>query len=491
MKIALINPPQIFSKTQASAGITPPLGLMYLAAYARKKHQVSLIDAVVEGADELNEWKEGLLLRGLSYSEIIQKIPKNADIIGISNLYSFAFPMVKELCEAIKKERNGKIVLGGAHPSAMPKDCLEKTKADFVIISEGEETLMDLCKYLKGVKKIEKIDGIAYRKKDKVVVNPKTKFIKDLDSLPFPARDLVPLKKYYRQKEAHGPVADKWTPILSSRGCPFHCTFCTSPLWNFKWRARSAKNVVDEMEHCIKEYGIKEFHFEDENMTLKKKRLLEICNEIIDRGLDITWQTPNGIRASVTDREMLEVMKKSGCTHITVAPESGSERVLEGIMNKEQNTEDVLGVMEAAHELGMKTTAYFIIGLPGEAKEDIEKSIDLMKKLAKVGVDEVGVSLFIPLPGSVLYKELEKKGKISDDLRELICITDFARAKSWSDISAEDLNEYRKRAFLAFYATKAIHHPDKIVKSLLNIFRGKEETKTERTVRVLLERLKK
>ncbi len=491
MKIVLINPPQIFSKTQVSAGVIPPLSLMYLAAYVRKKHQVALIDAVAEAPDKLSPWKEGLYLRGLTYEEIIDRIPEDAGLVGITNLFSFAFPMVVELCKTIKKKRKAKIVLGGAHPSAMPKESLEQSDADFVIISEGEETLMALCRHLEGKGKIEKIDGIAFRKGKRIMVNPKTKFITDLDSLPFPARDLLPLEKYWKTREAHGPVREKWTPIISSRGCPYNCTFCTSPLWNFCWRSRSPKNVVDEIEYCVKELGITEFHFEDENMTLDKKRLLEICDEIIRRNLKIKWQTPNGIRASVTDREMLEAMKKSGCTHITVAPESGSKRVLEKIINKKQNPEDVIRVVRDASEIGLKTAAFFIMGLPGEEKEDIEETIALMKELAKAGLDEIDVGLFIPLPGSVLYEKLKKEGKISEDLEELVCISDFARAKSWSDISAEDLDQYRKRAFLAFYATQAVHHPTKLLKTFYNLSRGKEETKTERTLRVLLKRLKK
>lgn len=492
MKILLINPPQVFSKTQVAAGVIPPLGLLYLASFLREQnHEIAFFDSVVEAPEQVTHLENGVTVRGLDFKQILSRIEKDTDVVGISNLFSFAFPVVSQLCELIKKKfPHVKIVLGGAHPSAIPKQCLRDSKADFVVIGEGEETMKKLLDCLsRKKKKFEDIDGIAYLQNKKIIINPKKIYIKDLDEIPFPARDLVEWEKYYSTHEAHGPSQERWTPILSSRGCPFLCTFCTSRLWDRKFRARSAKNVLEEMEHCIKNYRIKEFHFEDENMTLNNKRVQEICKGIIKKGWKIKWQTPNGIRASVTDKKTLNLMKKSGCYHITVAPESGSKRVLEKIIKKEQNLKKVSEIIMHSSKLGLRTAAYFVIGLPGETVSDAELSIKYACKLAKEGLDEVVFSNFVPLPGSELFDKLENEGKLKKDWTSYTTIGDLSKSLSWSEyISNDNLQNLRKKAYLKFHITKTIHHPLKVVRSILNILMRKEELKTERVMITFMKR---
>lgn len=496
MKITLINPPQLFSKTQVAAGITPPIGLLYLSSFCKSKdYSVDFIDSVVEAPDKINkvQLEDGeLTYRGLALDEVIEKIDSRSKVIGISNLFSFAFPIVLELTRLIKKKHpNTTIVVGGAHVSAVPSDVLKCNFIDFVVTGEGELTFIDLLNKL-GDKDSDfsNIDGLAYRNNSNIVVNPRTRYIDNLDKLPFPDREIIDLTKYYRANEAHGPTQAKWTPIISSRGCPFRCTFCTSSLWNRQFRARSAKNVVDEIEECVKKYGIEEFHFEDENLTLNKERVWQICDEIERRGLKIKWQTPNGIRASVTDTKTLERMKKAGCYHVVFAPESGSTRVLNKIMHKDQDLEDVTNLVRFASRIKLNTCAYFMMGLPKETKKDIKLTIDYAKKLARLGLDEVVFSLFIPLPGSVLYDYLKKKGAIVDDWKSLSVIGDVARAKSWSEhITDKQLNKLRMKAYLSFYLNKMLFHPLKVLRIIINVIRKKQTLKTERVLITFLKRL--
>jgi magnesium-protoporphyrin IX monomethyl ester (oxidative) cyclase len=321
-------------------------------------------------------------------------------------------------------------------------------------------------------------------------MNPKTRFIQDLDELPFPARDLVPYDKYHEVSEAHGPTQRKWTPILSSRGCPFHCTFCTPGLWGHRYRVRSAANVLDEIEECVTRYGIREFHFEDEKLTIHKKRVMEVCKGIRDRNLAIQWQTPNGIRASVTDREILSAMRDSGCHHVTVAPESGSPRVLNEIIKKQQDLSRVTDAVRHASKLGMRTAAYFVLGLPGETVREVNQSISYASQLARIGLDEVVFSNYVALPGSELYKMLVREGRIDGDWQNLVSMGDLARASSWSEhISSEDLSALRRKAYLTFHLTKALFHPLKIIRSILNVLRKREELKTERVLITFIKRL--
>ena len=490
MKVILINPPQLYSKSWVTAGINPPLGLMYLSASLRKNgHNPIIFDTVVEAHNNIFKVDNKVSGRGLSFKDIIRRIPKDVGLIGISNLFSFAYPLVRRLTCEIKKEFPKKlIVLGGAHPSATPIVTVSEPSIDFVILSEGDLTIVELVNNIGNSMALSKIDGLAYKDENgKSVLNPKMCYIEDLDSLPFPERNSIPLESYYKVGSPHGPCQDRWTPILSSRGCPFQCTFCTSNLWDRRFRVRSAENVLDEIEQCKDEFNITEFLFEDENFTINKRRVFEICNGIINKRLNIRWQTPNGIRASVTDEEVLDAMKKSGCHHITVAPESGSERVLNEIIRKQQDKNDVTNVVRYASKIGMKTAAYFVSGLPGETVDDVEMSIDYVCTLAKEGLDEIAFSRFVPLPGSELHEKLVRERQFDRSWLSLTSTGGFALEKSFSEyISTEKLNKLRRKAYLKFYLIRLFYHPFKILKSIVNLLRKKAELKTERTVLSLI-----
>jgi len=497
MKVLLINPPQLFSKTQVAAGVIPPLGLLYLSAYLKKEgYAVEVLDALVEGAETMNNLDVAgadIIYRGLGFEEIVNRINPECRVVGITNLFTFAFPIVLKLAEAIKLAfPEIVIVVGGAHVSALPRETLSHQAIDFVVIGEGEITLKKLLEQIQSGKfNYQEIDGLAYKHENKIFVNSKEQYIGDLDSLPFPDRDAVPLEKYYKINEAHGPTELKWTPILSSRGCPYSCTFCTSALWSRKFRARSAENVIAEIEDCLKRYNIKEFHFEDENLTLDKKRINRICDIIIERKLPVKWQTPNGIRASVTDESTLLKMKQAGCNHVTFAPESGSDRVLKEIINKAQDLEQVTRLVKHCHKIKLKCCAYFVLGLPGETLKDVELSIRYAMKLARLGLNEVTFSLFIPLPGSFLYNKLKNEGKLVDNWQLMVSMGDLAMAKSWSEnISDKKLGWLRKKAYLSFYLVRLIFHPLKIIEMIMNILRGKKTLKTERVIATFLKRFK-
>ena len=470
-KTTLINPQQIFSKGQVAAGLTPPLGVAYLASFLiGNDYPVQIIDALGEDPHEINSFEKGSFLRGLKVSEIIRRIDSDTNLVGISNLFSFAYPAVEVLCQEIRKAYpEKKIVLGGPHPSALYDEILKNVpEVDFVAIGEGEESLLGLVNYLDGKLELNELSGLATRDKSgNIIVLNSSKRIKNLnqDNIPFPARHLLPMENYIQAQEGHGPSSGRWTSILSSRGCPYGCTFCESR--RTVWIARTPMDVVDEMEYCLKEWGINEFHFEDDNMTINKERLIGICDEILDRDLNIKWQTPNGIRASVTDSEMLTKMRESGCLHVTLAPETGSERVLKEIIEKGKDF-DLAQLKDCgalAHNLGLKVAAYFIIGLPGETRSEVQETINYAKELAKCGIDEVAFGLFIPLPGTPLWKVAKKKNQEMDFL-DLLAVGDMNKAVSWNDyMDAEELNSLRLKAYIGFHLTRMIYHPLLFMKS--------------------------
>ncbi len=480
MKILLINPPQIFTRSQVTAGVFPPIGLAYIAAVlTENNHKVKILDALGEAFNNFSPFNDDIFLRGLTIDEIVKEVKKNnPDLIGISNLYTFAFPLVRDIANAIKEVTPIPIVVGGAHASIETEKVLLSSQVDYVVISEGEYTTLDLVNHLESGLGIDKIDGLGYKIQGKVIVNPKTQFIRNLDEVPFPRRDMLPMKNYFKAKEAHGSVKEsRWTPIITSRGCPFSCSFCpTSRIWHRLWRPRSAKNVVDEIEECIDKWGIKEIHFNDENMTADISRTRQICNEIIERNLEIIWQTPNGVRVEHLDRDTLSLMKKSGCYHLTVAPENASRHVL-NLMNKEIDLQHIREVVKWCRQLNIKTAAYFIFGFPGERKEDVSITLRYSRLLAKDGLDEVVYSLFTPLPGS---KIAEKFNNL--DYYDFLAMADLDRMPVWYSKEKTYLKRLRIWSYASFHLTKFITRPNSFLNFLKNVAHGRQETKTERAV---------
>jgi radical SAM superfamily enzyme YgiQ (UPF0313 family) len=504
-QVILINPPQVFTKNQVASGITPPLGIAYLASVL-EHHDISvdIIDAVGLEPGTINAFEKETFVRGLGFEDIVARLDDDVRIVGISNLFSFAYPVVQELCRQIRAHNSEiKIVLGGPHPSALYAEILDEDRelVDFVVLGEGENPFLYLCQKLLQDNILfqsnigSDISNLAYLDDNGNCVMGTEKLERNTklnqDTIPFPARHLLPMEEYIKAQESHGYSNGRWTSLISSRGCPYGCTFCASR--KTRWVSRSATDVVDEIEYCINEWNIREFHFEDDNMTINVKRLIEICNEIKRRKLDISWQTPNGIRASRIDKEMLTAMKESGCEHVTLAPESGSPRVLTEIIQKGKDfdLDHLRDCGATAHKLGLKVAAYFVLGLPGETREDMEMTIAYARELARVGVDEVNFGLFIPLPGTPLWEP--SKHKIKDlDWLDLLTVGDLAKAVSFNDeVGSKELDWVRKKAYLSFMVTRIIYHPLQFAGTIFNVLRGIEKTKTERALKTIYARYKK
>jgi len=374
--------------------ITPPLGLGYISAYL-KKHG-------------FNETK---LLDGLNYALSNEKISDicqeyGCELLGISVLTDY----YSEVCDLIGRcKKKGIItVIGGPHVTAVPKKSLEGSGADFAVVGEGEESMLDLANHLSsGTKAPIDIKGV-YKLNNGNIKD--REFIKDIDSLPLPDWEQMNPKSY--EKAPHGGLIKNFpvAPIISSRGCPFACSFCASPfIWKQKIRFRSPKNVVDEIELLVQEFGVKEIHFEDDNLTLKKSHVEQICQEIIARNLKISWATPNGIRVETVTPELLSLMKKSGCYYLAFGIESGNQRILDNI-HKKTNLEIIEYAVRESKKAGIITQGFFIFGLPGETEETINETIRFAKKIP---LDRAQFLLLDLLPGSELFHKLGTSTNLS------------------------------------------------------------------------------
>lgn len=415
-KVLLIFPP-MFDIRHVDTMFCPPMGIAYLGAFVRDEVEVRLLDAMVEGADHRTPIGDKMELVGLSYDDIIARIREfQPDLVGLSCVFSNQFASIKELARRVKELDPGIVVVaGGTHPSFLPERTLNTTVIDFVVMGEGELTFLDLIRALNGRGRVEDIDGLAYRDRESIRINPRKRLIEDLDALPFPARDLLPMEKYFA---ANVPMGLHWrkrrnTPIVTSRGCPNRCAFCSSTIhWGKRWRGRSADNVLAEIQELKDRYGIEELKFQDDNLTIPKERARAIMQGMVDRGLAMPWNTPNGVAIWTLDDELIGLMKKSGCYEFTLAVESGDPWVLKNIVKKPLKLEKALEVAALARKHKIATVGYFIIGFPGENMEQIKNTLNFSLQLK---LDYIIPFIYNPLPGSELWDVCREKGYIPED----------------------------------------------------------------------------
>ncbi len=397
MKILLINPPRYNeiignnpSLIEEERGCNPPLGILYIAAFLEKhtNHEIVIIDCQVEK---------------IGYNSLGQRIQSiNPDIAGITAMTMTLIDVIKTVNLVKKINRNIKVVLGGPHVNLYPEETIRLGNVDYLVLGEGEEVFKDLLTSISDRPALCKIPGLVFQDNGKIVNTGVRPLIKHLDQLPFPARHLTLYQKYTSLLFSGRIV----TTIFTSRGCPFKCTFCDRPSLGKIFRYRSALNVVDELEECVS-MGIQDFLFYDDTFTVNKKRVIEICNEIIRRKLNITWD----IRARVdtVDEQALMHLKKAGCQGIHYGVEAGTERILK-ILNKGISLKQAEDIFTLTRKYKMQILAYFMIGNPKETLEDIRSTFRIMKRLKP---DYVHLTIFTPFPGTEIYSH----GLINGDIR--------------------------------------------------------------------------
>lgn len=369
----------------------PPLGICYLAAMLEKEGlPVKLLDCAIASEHEV--------VNGIKW----------ADVVGISAptvLASRALLLAK-----YAKERAKIVIVGGPHATLQPEFFLKSGYVDFVVRGEGEYTLLELLRAIDQLNGLMHTKGISYVKNGKVIHNPERPLIKNLDEIPFPARHLLPLQRYFRYQKLFMGGPSPRLRMITSRGCPFSCIFCAKEIFGRFYRSRSPCNVVDEMDLLFDRYGVKYIDFVDDIFTINKQRTLELCNEIIRRGLHekISWSCET--RVDLVDYQLLVNMRKAGCKEIFFGVESGSQRIL-NTLNKGFSVEQIRGAIKAAKRAGLIVNCFLIIGTPSETIQDIELTKNL---IFTTKPDYIGVSIFTPLPGTRAFEML--KDKLYDEI---------------------------------------------------------------------------
>jgi len=459
--ILLIQPPMSLLPNEIPS-VTFPLGIAYLAAYLESQgYSVSVLDCIVLDQEiRIDSSKKGSKIInkkihfGIGWNEIGNNIKDiSPDIVGISCLFSSQSENAHKVASIVKKIKDIPIVMGGAHPSSVPKEVLKDKNVDAVIIGEGEETLLEYVKNIDDASKLGSLDGFAFRHNGRVVINPKKRFIEDLSSLPFPARHLFPMDKYFSAKYGHGVdmMRKPITSMTTSRGCPYNCVFCSiHTVWGKSYRTRSAKNVVDEIELLVKKYGVREIHFEDDNLTLNKMRMIDICKEIIRRKLDIKWTTPNGVALWTLDRNVLTYMKRAGCYKLCFGIESGDSET-QKFIRKGVPLEKAKRIIRDANELGIWTHGFFVIGFPFEKRESIENSL---KYAIDTDLDFASFFLATPYPETDLYAIMKKHKLIRNVTWTSLRVS--APAIKTNYFTTKELVELQRKLFIRFVAYRAL-----------------------------------
>ncbi len=421
-----VNPFPRLAKVIMEASQLPPIGLAYTAAFLESKGiKCWIIDANLLKLDE---------------GKVLDKIREyKPDLVGVS----FNIATVKEaIYIASESKKLGKrVIMGGPSSKGELKSILEKSGSDCIVRGEGEIVTWNL---IEKDFDLPNVKGIAYLENGSVTSTPEEEKIKDVDALPFPAYHLLPaLDKYHNRSRRH-PIA----PMVTSRGCPYGCSFCGSAYTG--WRARSPENVVAEIEYLMKNFGVRQVDILDDNFTLKLDRAEQICDLIIAKKLDILITFPNGLRADRLTENLVQKLAKAGVYRTGVGIESGEQKIVDNI-NKSLKLEQVKLALGWLRKYNIVAFGYFQFGLPGETKESMQKTIDFAKE-ANPHWANFGITT--PLPGTPLYKELQKQGKVNVAEDEGID-SGFYSVKSGhfdtGDVTMQEVMSFQKMAWRKFY----------------------------------------
>jgi anaerobic magnesium-protoporphyrin IX monomethyl ester cyclase len=433
MKVFLIRPPTYAHSLKFPQGprFSLPLGLLYLAAsLERNSIAVEIYDALVEGNFENPERNErGEYHIGASWEKIAEKIrSSDPDIVGINNPFSDFVDLAIKTAETAKGAKRGVItVVGGPHASSSPQTFFTSTSAvDYVLRGEAELTFAEFVGRIARGEPVDPVAGIAFRKGESLYINEKLAFVQDLDALPQPAFHLVDMERYFALVKMGFlsrltftyPGSEREVSIITSRGCPFMCCFCGNHLhMGRKWRKSSAATIIGQMALLVERYGVRHFHIEDDNLTLDIERFEGLLDEIIRRKWNITWDTPNGIRAEGLTPEIVAKVKESGCTYLIVGIESGNQRVLDTIVKKRLSLTAITEAARICKKQRVNLHGFYIIGFPGETVADLHSTLRFaLRLLVKYDVAP-HLSLARPLPGTELYDTCEKHGYFSEPVK--------------------------------------------------------------------------
>lgn len=411
----LVNPPWYTLFGKSSFGIS--LGLLYIGAVLKTEgFDIKLYDADVVVNTDSTTWMQAAMgekvgeyieLLGNKNNILWRKIEReiisyNPDFIGVSCVTPTfnSGLLIAQMAKRIKPEV--KTIFGGVHPTVKPFETMNNKEIDFVVYGEGETTVLELVNEIMGNANYERVKGLLFKEKSGNIIKTDPRpLIDNLDSIPFPDRSMI----------YGSSTIEQMGKMITSRGCPYQCIFCCSHLmWGRKVRFRSPENVVDEIEYIYKNYKTNKFHFHDDTFTLKRERVIKICELIKKRRLKIRWSCDT--RVNTIDPDLLKIMKRAGCFSMAFGVETGNKDILKSI-KKGVSHKQIIEGFKITKKAGLQTRAYFMVGLPGETRGTVNDTIKFMKKISP---DKPELSLTVPYPGTELYEQALNNKWITGDI---------------------------------------------------------------------------
>lgn len=423
MKILLISPPTDSAIKRVVGTTGPPLSLAYLASMVRDEHDVEIIDSIAEE---------------LTFDDVKKRMKKfDADVVGITATTSMIPDAYKAAEIAKEVNENVKVVVGGPHVTFLPDKTMDECKhIDFIVRGEGELTFKELIKAIEEDRDFKGIKGLSYRN-GKVINNSSRELIKNVDEIPMPSYDLLPMNRY----KADGV---KFGTTVTSRGCPFNCIFCSSsPQFGKRWRGHSSERVMEELSILRNEYSRKSIEFLDDTFTLAKSRAIEISNKIREERLGMSWVASS--RVDTFSRDIAEAMYRAGAHTVYFGIESGTQKIL-NFIGKGITPEQSKISVKNAEEVGLHTFGSFIIGFPQESKADVKRTLKFSRK---VGVDFAQFTVATPYPGTRLWNvALKEKLLTTMDWRKFTTLDPILKLKCFTK---EQIARVLEFAYIKFY----------------------------------------
>jgi anaerobic magnesium-protoporphyrin IX monomethyl ester cyclase len=491
LHVTLVRGPIVSTAKAFNNEATPCIALAYLSAYiAGHGYAYTIVDAIVEGLNQT--WplpgRPRFQCQGLTYEEIVERIPTGTDVIAFSAMFSGEWPVMRDLIR-LARERfpDALIVAGGEHITALTEFSLRDCPAiDVAVRGEGELTFYELLEAYRTTGDFSQVGGTAFLDADdRFVQVDSVQRLRNIDTMPWPIWPDGYLEKLWRAGKSYGVQTARDMPIMASRGCPYQCTFCSSPaMWTTRYVLRDIDDLIAEIKSYIKRFDITALQFYDLTAITKKRWTVEFCNRLLAEGIDIKWSLPSGTRSEALDAETLAFLKKTNCNYLVYAPESGSPDTLKTIKKRVELPRLTESVLEAKRQ-GIVVRTNLIIGFPHETRRHVAETIRYGLYLAWKGADEVSINIFSPYPGTEIFRELLRREKIVLDDDYFFSLTslnsDYTSLNPITcnpTMGSRELAVYRIGFMLANYLVGYLRYPSRIVRTIANVFFKKHATAT-------------
>lgn len=503
MQVLAIRTPSIINNLTTAISPGLPIGLAYVLSAIEDLVEIEAIDPIAEkpSISDVTPFRNGTSILGLTPEETLRRVHKSPDLCLISSMFSMEWPVTRLLIEGIRKQYPRCFIVGGGeHFNAAAEYSLRTSPLDACVLGEGEATIREFVERLWTERSLPlDVPGTVVRNPDTgaIIENRRRDRIRQVESIRYPAWHLFNVEGFLDSgisNTGNGLQGYRAMPIAASRGCPYRCTFCSNPdMWGVLWRARAPQDVIEEMKVWMGRYGATHFDFCDLTAIVKKSWIVDFCERLIREHLAITWGLPSGTRSEALDYDVLRLLKASGCNDLDYAPESGSEYVL-GVMKKQINKKKMLASMRDCHRVGIKSKANIILGYPEEKRRHVLETYGFIVQMARVGVDDILVTSLSAYPGSAVFEQLRRAGRVRLDEEYFLDLSSQGSlnvSPCWSEhYSRIEQYLFKMGGFALFYICSLLFRPGRLLTLAADLVDGEGSTRLSMGLINLSRRLK-